>query len=44
MDEKQRQLEREKSERQHDESAARLRMLDARTEKRRAEGSDHGST
>jgi hypothetical protein len=39
MDEKQRQLEREKSERQLEQSAARLRMLDDRTEKRSAEGS-----
>jgi hypothetical protein len=38
MDEKQR-LEYEKSERQLAESQARLRMLDARTEQRRAEGS-----
>jgi hypothetical protein len=38
MDEKQR-LEYEKSERQLAESKARLQMLDARTEKRRAEGS-----
>jgi hypothetical protein len=38
MDAKQRQLEHEKSERQLDESTARLRMLDARAKQRKAEG------
>ncbi len=38
MDEKQRQLEQEKAERQLDETAARLKMLDARAKQREAEG------